>query len=89
MPIGSERLPLSSQFNNGFYLNRQERIKGQQAVATAHFPETAIPGNYSRTVPASVSAMRRIRLIKVLGFFTTHIGRFCFRKSLVSTHDSG
>jgi hypothetical protein len=88
MPIGSERLPLSFLFNNGFYLNRQERIKGQQAVATAHFPEAAIPGKRPRPVPASVSAMRRIRLIKVLGFFTTLSGRFCFRKSLVSTHDS-
>jgi len=63
MPIGSERLPLSFLYNNGFYLNRQERIKGQQAVAMAHFPETAIPGKHSRPIPASVSGKRRIRLI--------------------------
>jgi hypothetical protein len=89
MPIGSEHLPLSFLYNNGFYLNRQEKIKGQQAVVTAHFPETAIPGKHPRLVPAGVSAMRRIKLIKVLGFFTTLSGRFCFRKSLVSPSDSG
>jgi hypothetical protein len=63
MPIGSERLPISFLYNNGFYLNRQERIKGQQAVTTAHFLETAIPGKRPRPLPASVSAIRRIRLI--------------------------